>query len=278
MGPSVTNKTLTVLRLAVLIGVFPISSVGAPAPPRQSLLRDGFVLSGVDGRLTPPDSNEATDKWFFEFGVAVSDDIGTVPAGASLQLLPSSALERMIADVNERPDPSYRLWARVTRYKGRNFVFPVYFLPLGKVEPLQQPPWHEPSPPTEPAVNEPNDTLAIPKEVLDKLKTEAAIRPKPAQKLLELKQDFVLVDRTAVLVKQADGRLVFVPDALGRGLRQVSFRLLPCQALELTERRYSAEPDRMRFKIAGIVTQYKGKRYLLLQKATRLYSCGNFGL
>ena len=276
MGPSVTNKTLTVLRLAVLIGVFPISSVGAPAPERQSLLRDGFVLSGVDGRLTPPDGNEATDKWFFEFGVAVSDDMGTLPAGASLQLLPSSALERMIADVNERPDPSYRLWARVTRYKGRNFVFPVYFLALGKVEPLQ-PPLHESSPGTEPTINEPNDTLAIPKEVLDKLKREGAIRPKPAQKLLELKQDFVLVDRTAVLVKQTDGRLVFVPDALGRGIRQISFRLLPCQALELTERRYSAEPDRMRFKIAGIVTQYKGKRYLLLQKATRLYSCGNFG-
>ena len=276
MGPLVISKRLTVLRLAVLIGVFPISSVGAPGPERQSLLRDGFVLSGVDGRLTPPDGNEATDKWFFEFGVAVSDDMGTLPAGASLQLLPSSALERMISDVNERSDPSYRLWARVTRYKGRNFVFPVYFLPLGKVEPLQ-PPLHESSPGTEPTINEPNDTLAIPKEVLDKLKREGAIRPKPAQKLLELKQDFVLVDRTAVLVKQTDGRLVFVPDALGRGIRQISFRLLPCQALELTERRYSAEPDRMRFKIAGIVTQYKGKRYLLLQKATRLYSCGNFG-
>ena len=89
--------------------------------------------------------------------------------------------------------------------------------------------------------------------------------------------DSVLVDRTAFLAEQVDGRLVFVPDALGRNVQRLSFRLLPCEILELTERVQSAELEPLRFKIAGILTTYKGEKYLLLQKATRAYSHGNFG-
>jgi hypothetical protein len=46
--------------------------------------------------------------------------------------------------------------------------------------------------------------------------------------------------------------------------------------LELAEQRQSAVPEPVRFKIAGIVTKYKGKNYLLLQKVTRVYSHQNF--
>ena len=92
-----------------------------------------------------------------------------------------------------------------------------------------------------------------------------------------MKLDTVLADRTAVLVKQDNGRFVFVLDAYGLSIQDVSFRLLPCEALELTEARQVAELNPVRFKIAGIQTKYKGTDYLLLQKATRVYSHGNFG-
>jgi hypothetical protein len=46
--------------------------------------------------------------------------------------------------------------------------------------------------------------------------------------------------------------------------------------LELAEQRQSAVPVPVRFKIAGIMTKYKGENYLLLQKATRIYSHQNF--
>lgn len=69
---------------------------------------------------------------------------------------------------------------------------------------------------------------------------------------------------------------MFVLDALGRNVRPVSLRLLPCEALELAELAQSVIPEPVRFKIAGIVTKYKGEKYLLLQKATRIYSHGNF--
>jgi len=92
----------------------------------------------------------------------------------------------------------------------------------------------------------------------------------------ELKRDSILADRTAFLSKKDDGQLVFVLDALGRNVRPVSLWLLPCEVLELAEYRQSAEPEPVRFKIAGIVTKYKGENYLLLQKATRIYSHQNF--
>jgi len=89
--------------------------------------------------------------------------------------------------------------------------------------------------------------------------------------------DSIFLDRTAFLVEQDEGRFMFVPDALGRNVQKLSLHLLPCAALELTELKKAAEPETMRFKIAGIMTKYKGKNYLLLERATRTYSHGNFG-
>jgi hypothetical protein len=46
--------------------------------------------------------------------------------------------------------------------------------------------------------------------------------------------------------------------------------------LESAEEKTANEPDKVRFKIAGIVTRYKGENYLLLHRIVRIYSNGNF--
>jgi hypothetical protein len=286
-------------------------------------LQDGFVLRGIDGEMNGPDSN---DRWLFKFNVDVNDDKGVVKAGTSLELLPSATLGKMTTDVNERLAAGYRLWGRVTRYKGKNFIFPSYFLPLSKIEqPQPQVPQtqeasgQESKPPNEsvggrPAevpsakereperdINEPNDILDIPQEVIEKLKSKRVVQPSiggPEEvnsveqtsgvvegrevepelgKRPEFKQDAILADRMALLVKQDDGQFIFVLDALGLNAPQVSLQLLPCEALEMTEQRQSIELEPVPFKIAGIMTKYKGRHYLLLQKATRVYNYGNFG-
>ena len=48
------------------------------------------------------------------------------------------------------------------------------------------------------------------------------------------------------------------------------------EALELTELTQAAIPQPVRFKIAGLVTKYKGEKYLLLHRANRVYNHGNF--
>jgi len=108
--------------------------------------------------------------------------------------------------------------------------------------------------------------------------------PVSIEKLNQMhRQDTVLANRTAFLAKQDDqparqtyGGLVFILDSLGRTAPKTSLRLLPCEALELTERRQSAALEQPTFKIAGIITEYKGQNYLLLQKATQVYNFGNF--
>jgi hypothetical protein len=150
-------------------------------------------------------------------------------------------------------------------------------------------------------INEPNDELAIPQEIMAKLKTTRILRtekPTPAQnatfatsrkigagqpqKGLELKHDSILADRTGFIRDsghEAGGmgyEVNFVLDALGRSVQRTSFGLLPCEVLEQAQLKQSAEADPLRFKIAGILTQYKGSYYLLLERARRVYSHQNF--
>jgi len=319
------NKRLVLLTLVFLLSVVPATLGFSAETVRQTLLRDGFVLRGVDGKLKPaaligkseevgdggapigtdPNLDWCGSGWFFEFSTDVNDYRGRATAGTRLELLPSSELEKMIADVNERSAASYRLWGWVTKYKGRNFIFPNYFFPLGKrSRPQSQTPpkaSQKVQRPTEglsikeskqqPAVSEPNDVLSIPQEIVEKLKAGRIVRPvklgrtpktkkgvgdSASAKKAQSEQDSILADRSAFLVKHDDGQIVFVLDAFGRNVRPVSLRLLPCEVLELTEQRQSAVLEPVRFKIAGIVTKYKGKSYLLLQKATRVYSHQNF--
>jgi len=260
-------------RPAILILVFLASyAVLGAGQERKIALRDGFVLAGVDGKLTKPDSNE---KWLFEFDSDVSDDKSQVRAGANLEILPSATLEKMAADMGDRTTTSYRLWGKVTKYKDRNFIYPIYFLPLSKVKQTKQP-TPQKSQQQQLTINEPDDALVIPQEIIAKLKTKKTFQPKQLQKGLELKQDRILPERTGFITEK-NGKLVFELDALGKNIQKISFQLLPCQTLERIQQMQSAEPDSVRFKIAGIVTKYKGRNYLLPQRAIRTYSHDNFG-
>ena len=302
------NKRLIFLILAVFMS----TAVLGAETERKTLLRDGFALMGVDGKLvlavmpTPPrlrsktvvatmDSGAAIrpdpnlawcgSGWSFELDSDVSDYRSIAPARTKLELLPSSALERMIADANERSGTSCRLWGWTTKYKGTNYIFPNRFLPIGKISMPQSQAQQKERKPTEkpsakddkrrPAVSEPNDILTMPKEIMERLKARKIARPKQLTRATE--QNSILVDRSAFLVKLSDGRPVFVLDALGRNVKPVSLRPLPCEVLELAEQKQSAVPEPIRFKIAGIMTKYKGENYLLLQKATRVYNYQNFG-
>ena len=317
------GRRLTISILALFISVVATAAFGA-GTAGKSLLRDGFVLASVDGKLTRQDSNTAPELWFFRFATDVNDGRGRVAAGTSLELLPSSTLEKMTADMGKHLNKNYRLSGRVTKYKGRNFIFPIYFLPLSETsrpEPstLQKPaqqkektqltgaPNKHPrsivpandvqedsnsaeSGKTEqkPTIYDPKDALSIPQGIIENLKgrrkatvkrtdidTVKTATAKPPKRTT-IRRDFVLANRIGFLIKQHKGLPVFGFDALGRNIQQPCWRLLPCEALERTEQQQSAEVEQRRFKIAGIVTKYKGKDYLLLERAIQVYSHENF--
>ncbi len=242
-------------------------------------VRDGFVITGADGNLAKADSN---DKWFFEFDSDVNDEQGRVfTSGTRIELLPSSTLEKMTADTASRSAGGCRLWGKVARYKGNTFIFPIYFLPLSSTKKAetstpQQPQSKEP----QVAINELEDSVALPNEIVAKIETRKTFQPEQSAQQspegVELKQDTILPERTGFITEK-DGQFVFELDALGQNVQNISFQLLPCQVLERLEQTQAAALDPVRFKIAGIVTEYKGRNYLLMQRAIRAYSHDNFG-
>jgi len=176
------SKIPVFLIILFFMSVVPAAGFDAEIIREMPLLRDGFVMNRVDGNLIGPDSN---DVWFFELTSDVNDYRTVVKAGTRLELLPSSALEKMTADRKMRTTAAYRLLnSRVTKYKGRNFIFPGYFMPLSKAgksepetsqesqgkqqEPAQKPSVQERREPL--ALDGPNDVLAMPQEVIEKLR------------------------------------------------------------------------------------------------------------
>jgi hypothetical protein len=290
-----------------------------PAAPR--LLPETVLLDRIDGKLICVDPNEVSptrsfafgcpDTWAFELTAPAETPDVRLPAGRRFVLLPSATLGRLIADVNERSAPRYRLWARVTRFREDNYLFPTYYLPLSKFKDEEGPDSEEQKT-QDGAVNQESkikdqksedSELTIPPEVLEQLKnqslprgrrgrTEAGQKPSPST------PDRVLVDCTGRIgageVEKWKGgnvdasaggrfqastlpRFHFVPYALGWGLSDIRYELLPCAALEEALRRQKQALEPMRFNVAGLVTEFHGKKYLLLQRAVVVYNYGNFG-
>lgn len=265
-----TAKKTAVLALVFLISNVDASLCLAASKGKYKLLKEGFVLNGVDGELIKAEA----DKWFFKFDVEAADDKTRIEPGQSLQLLPCGTLEKMASAVKNDAQPAYRLWGRVTRYKNGNLIFPSYYLPISKAAPAKAA--QEPRP-AEPKPSGPDDAVVIPAEVLRRLKPKRTVAVARLARPLEAQTDNILADRIGFITGPKDSNnFVFELDALGHNLQQRCFGLLPCQVLERAEADQADELRRVRYKVAGILTKYKGQDYLLLQRAQRLYSHGNF--
>ena len=283
----IKNLVISIL-VVLLVGI--VSPIAAEASLKKtSLVREGFALAGVEGGLVRCEkaaikAGGCQSGWAFEFAAEQVDEKNKITAGQAVVLLPSAGLERVIASVADQNNTDYRLWGKVTKYNGQNFIFASYFLPVSKAEvvaPVEDELQLEPEQASkEPviSINDPNDELAIPEEIISKLSTRKVVRVEQLQEQpLELKADSILADRVGRLVEGADGGFVFVPDGLGRNIgTKFSLPLLPSQILGQALGQQGIESDPILFKVAGIVTVYKGRYYLLLQRATRVYNHGNF--
>jgi hypothetical protein len=289
--------------ITVILVVFLIVAAAGVVAANGSPVPDGFSLMGVDGKLA---GEEGTDRWFFEFDADVSSRLGQIGEGTRLEVLPSAALEKMIANAQQHPDVGYRLWGKVTKYGQKNYIFADYFLPISEVsrqKPATTQGSQQEANKVEIKINEPNDKLAMPEEIIAKLQNRKIIHFEQLGEGVKLEEDSILADRTGfislcggrdayyvqgktqqVMSKSrsafakatADRYGFFASDALGRNVGTIQIQLLPCEILERAQREQAAEADTVRFKVAGIVTMYNGRYYLLLQRATRVYSYGNF--
>ncbi len=292
-------------------------TVSAAQPAARKLLPETAVLDRVDGRLLHVDANDGPQTqnyafgnpgtWLFELTMEAKTPEYRLAAGTRFVLLPSVTLGRLVADVNDRVAPRYRLTARVTLYRGKNYLFPTYYLPLSKFKESpekgeQQPGAGKPGP--QPEIRPPNEpALAIPPEILERLKQQRPLRgprkgPEAERKAVPESTEHVLVDcvgriesRRVGYAHQTPGNeqatdgghsppydgWVFFPYALGWNVSDIRYNLLPCTGLEEALRRQRGALDPIRFNVAGLVTEFQGEKYLLLQRAIIVYNYGNFG-
>jgi hypothetical protein len=277
-----------VLALCLLL---PASLANAALP---AVLPDGFLISGLDGELR----QTAGGTYAFVFDKAVSTDKGSIKAGQEVGLLPSTTLEYMLRDMGASPSMSVRLWGTVTLFHSRNYIFPSYHLRVSAPTPPAQP---EPAAPAEPnvpvvkpadvpAINDPNDEIRIPEELMTELKAtrrviDAAPAPEPTPPAapettpaapLET-ADVMVVDRYGILTHAGGDSWTLKFDGLGRNVSLISFGLLPCEVLQRMEAdRKPSDLEPRRYRIAGVITRFKGDYYMLPARVVRAYDYGNF--
>jgi hypothetical protein len=262
------NKILIILLMALPIS-FSAFATDQPQKPstKKTLLIEGFKFDRMDGLVT---KDEKSNKWFFTPDKDLTDGIGSLPAGEKIQLLPSSTLESIIS-LAQNSSQTIRLSATVTKYRGQNFFFPTYFMPMDQSK--------EAPPETQTQENiekdEPKTESIIPEDIMKKLKPTRRPDFTRRKQIAPTDQDSILAGRTG-FVKIGQEKTTFGIDSLGRNVEKTYFQLLPCQLLERLENKLAKSPHRQRFRVIGIITKYKNTYYLLPQQATRTYDHGNF--
>ncbi len=292
-----TAKILTILILSFVVGGAVLGAEQNAQAEQEKpfpFLREGFVFDGVEGMVTRAD--EKKDRWLFTPDVDVSDGRGIIKAGQPIELLPSSTLEKITADIEEpKAATAVRLWATVTRYSNRylltrsvledischedffdkNFLLAWYFIPMSAIEEPQSKTETDESAAEAPApAKQSQEDAIIPVDVMAMLKPKRMVNLAKLKKL-DITGDVMLADRTGFVVSDQPGKVLKM-DGLGRNVEDISFRLLPCEVLQRTEGNLDASAYRQRYRVAGRVTKYKGEFYMLLQRAVRTYNHGNF--
>lgn len=270
----------------ILFLVLAITGLTLQAAEEPLLLREGLEFRQVEGTAR---INERTKAWRFVIHKTLKDGDITIPTGTELTILPSSALDKIMAYAGKEDFVSVRIDAFVTRYHRNNFLFIFDATPLKKTAPDQNPAAQGQSaeksskPPQEEKTNvikmaDPNQTSVIPPEILRRMKpqqkTDFARMQETAEEM-NITEDSMIVNRTGQFYKR-DSAYVFVLDGFGRNISGRSFTLLPCQTLEQTENQLQRAFGRRRYRVSGIVTTFRGKPFLLLAGAVRTYTHGNF--
>ena len=263
------RKTRIVVILAVLAGTW---AFGAEKP--LPIIDEGFLLDGTEGLLK---KDLKTDTWQFtpDEPIEISEKV-IYPAQKPLELLPCSVLEQMAALAGEENELRVELSALFTQYKRRNYLFSVFFLPIqndqAPPEPVPEPDTSE-SEKASPETEEPDSI--IPANILKQIKANKAPDLKKFQQIAQVTGDVNLIGRAGFLLK-SESQYNFSLDAFGRNIDNKQFVLLPCSMLERAERQMAREPGRERYNVSGLVTEYKGKTYMLLRRSSRTYTHGNF--
>ena len=269
------------MQLILLLAVTGVCAFAADEKPAPiPVIEDGFFIVNEPGLLK---KEAETDQWTFTPDKPIEFTKKSIfPAGQPLPLLPCSVLEQMTGlAAGENNQLRVELSALFTEYKHKNHLFSVYFLPIqdDRAEPATKETETKEAPekPAEekPAQAEPEEESIIPTDILKQIKANKSPDLKKFMQIAEVTGDTNLIGRAGYLSKNQKTP-VFSPDAFGMKLDNKEFTLLPNSMLADVEKEMARRPGRQRFSVSGLVTVYKGQTYMLLRRANRTYTNGNF--
>ncbi len=232
-----------------------------------------YPISGMDGKVVL-DANSGA--YLFEFNEAIDDAGAKIDKGDRLELLKCNTLadiDKIVRDSNG-VNNDFRIWAKVTKYQGKNYVYLSYYLPLSKPADVKDS--NDADGGAMDDANKPS-LRVLPDDVLEKLKPRRIVNTVQLAKALASDKDAVLVNRSGFVEYDAKAdEYIFRLDSLGRKIQDVSFVLLKTSELEKVHKLKRKSLNPVRFKVAGVITSYQGKHYMLLQRVTRAYYNDNF--
>lgn len=264
---------MKIVYLLLLGSLMATCVVGAEEEPViVAPIEEGAFVDGVEGQV---EKEAKTGTWHFvpDGPIKITDAI-SMPAKKPLEMLPCSVLDQMATMAGKEETLRVRLWGMFTLYEHTPYLFGVYFLPI---EGATETPEPEDPPKEEEETKElpqERDSI-IPIELLNQMKENKAPDLVKFQQVAKVTGDMNLVGRSGYL-SQKNGVPLFKPDALGRNLGKKKFVLLPNNMLSTAMHELTLTPGKKRYNVSGLVTEYKGEKYLLLRRAERTYTHGNF--
>jgi hypothetical protein len=242
------------------------------------VLQEGFQLDFVKGVISKNDDGQ----WVFRSDERMFDGSQTVKAQSPIEMLPSSMLEKLTADINGKNGKEVkrldvRLQANVTKYQGKNYLYATSYIPISQSKKVPEAEAAKKADRLKQVEKNVEGDSILSSEIKNLLKPDWS--PDLAQKKkrdnVDVADDYSMPSRTGFFIVK-DGVKYFQLDSLGRKIDRNAYRLLPCSAFGAAERARYTMPGRKRYVISGTVTVYKGQKYLLAQRIVRTYNHGNF--
>ena len=101
--------------------------------------------------------------------------------------------------------------------------------------------------------------------------TGKTVAPNPPQPTL-IREGSPILDRTGRLTKSVDGQTSeFTFDSDGKNMQDPPLIILPNLTLMAMENLISSTNKDVQFRISGTITEYKGRNYILVDKATAVH-------
>jgi len=253
-------RLLTGLAVGLLI-------TGGPAWCKP-VLRDGLYAKSVQGHI---EVISDTGQCLFQIQSDIKDQNTVVPKGTQFEFLPCAMLEILLGDTRVQPSTDVRIWAKITQYQGKNYLFLMNYLCLS--------PLADNLPDTQVAdVNSlaKTDRIEIPDFVKKQVAEQRIVHIAPLPEVAKPASNKIMINRFGHIGTR-DGQKVFVFDGLGYSADAAPIGVLPCQALEHIETIQKLGVGPYRFNIAGMTTMFRGKQYIYIQRAFRVFNYGNFG-